>query len=506
MTEPKSVSEVLGMEKGLQQSNPKAYLTEDWKFTQVGGIDEYAEVFLKNERASIRLTRNRNRNEKAKSAPLQKGGIGRRIQQGQCLNQETKSSGRDEEVSDLKHNSLKLGDDSELLFQFTAKRMDLVKRGGVWQKKELAISQNRKCAAEYDISIDLLKGKGYAGASNSQKTQQRNEIKQKVCLRFERRFKSAPKERIQRNSDETVKSSKIRLYPFYEAKWGKDEIIDKECAFLLRKEVKSNSKMGAIEFTDFGKSLVDSENEEKANDHLKISSLQLVPKKILSDNQKTDSKVQAEENRKEEPMVNVMKVVCSPKPKLTAQEEGDRNNESSPDLTNLLMTNSGSLRETIKLIARITASSMLLTDKQILKLMERGNLKISKFLIIKKLLLSIHPHKYDSSVKESQPRKEIVSLLFAVLGFIDRCEKILKEVKGMSSLELFEKREAEIDCTERGVVVGKMPAISVVSYNHKSDIDNEDYQDSSSGKKKKSRRLTKRKEICVTKGDFFRDH
>ena len=500
----------LEMHQDVQQVNSQSRLVADWELNQSKGIDECcADMLLRGDRVSVKHNEDRNLNGKVNSAPLQKDEIGWRTPQRKCLYPDKQNLGWNEDISKATEEvdkNLNLGNGCELLFQFSAKRMDLIERDGAWQRKEMKISPGRKCRNGYEISIDLLKPKGYCGAGNEEKDQQRNEVKQKVCLRFERRFKSAPKERTHRNNDETIKSNKVHLYPFSEAKWIKDKNDDKDCEYFIIKDSRLSPKRDTMQNIDVRKGLVNIESPTVANEHLKISSLQLVPKNSADERQKTDSKVHPEERRKEESKRNVMKVVCSTKFRTDGHNENeDGINDGTFDVDNMLTMSSVSLRETLKLLGRITASSMLLTDKQILQLMESGNLKISKFLTIKKLLLSIHPSKYVSVAKEGRPRKEIAALLSAVLEFIDRCEKILKKAKGLSNLDFYERNDTEIDCTKRGIVIGKMPPISVMSYNYKSDVDNDDHQPESTKKKKKKNKIEpiKTKKIHAKKGDIY---
>ena len=500
--------EVLGMEQDSTKSKAQQSFTTGWEFAREKCIDEFA-VVPRTARASISLQRIRNQEGKGHSAPPEKENKRWRASQGKCFYLDKQNSEKNEECSNAKkvssENQKTASDKCDLLFQFTAKRMDIAERDGAWQKREINISPSRKYRKGYEISIDLLKPKRCNGRSNEEKDQQGNDVKQKACLRFDQRLKIGAKETTHRNLERTIKSGKIRLYPFYEAMWENGKIGDKEYDNVLTKEAKPSSKIDAMQFISFEKSLVNTENPSNSNEHLKISTLQLTPKSFSVDKCRTDAKVHAKEKREENSSRNATNTTCSPSLKSHLDEDTDQRNECSDDLANLLMVNSSSLRDTVTLLARITASSLMLTDKQILKLIDGGNLRIKNFLIIKRILLSMNAHEYASVARESQPHKEAAPLLFAVLGFIDRCEKVLKQANRTSSLENYEKNyAAEVDCTKRGIVIGKMPAISVMSYNHNCDlqIDNrEDLAKAKRRKKDKKIELLKAKEFLATKGN-----
>ena len=502
MAQARPASEVSRMSQEWlnMNSKPSNYMS-DWEFHPAK--QKCAEVIM-SEQGSAEGKGGRSNSGKINTALQEKVSRTSRTPQGKTLFIEKQNLENEEvlQARDLSKKNSKIVDDYDLYLQFTTKRIDLVQRDFSYQKKENKSSQAKKCQNEYEISVDLFKPKSPGGVEDEEKRSLRkNEVKQNVCSRFERRFKSAPKERTHRSNDETIKSSKIRLYPFYEAKWKKEQRNDEGCTYLVAKEVKSNEKADGTRLIDFGKGFLNIDESSKVTEHLKVSSLQLAPKKTGDEAQRNDTNVESKEKEKRDSDIKIMQVVCSPRPKPNEEENANEISEGSFDLANLLMMNSSSLRETLSLLARITASSMMLTNKQILKLIENGDLNISRFLIIKKLLLTIHPHQYPSIAGVGRPRKEIVSLLFAVLEFIDRCEKILKQAKGISSIELYENGNGEIDCTKRGVVIGKMPAISVMGYSRKNVIVSDKKQDIYKEKKSKVEMIKGRK-IRAKKGNF----
>ena len=501
--------EVLGMEQVSMKSKAHRSFIADWEFAQEKSIDEF-NVEPKTARASISLQRIGNREGKGHSAPLVKEKKRWKASQGKCLYSEKQNLGQNEEPSNAKEASSEsqkiASDNCELLLEFTAKRMDIVQRDGAWQKRDMNISPSRKYRKGYEISIDLLKPKSCNGRRNEERSHQGNDVKQKACLRFEQRFKSAPKERTHRHCEGTIKSGKIWLYPFYEAMWRTGKVCDKDYNNFLTKEAKSSSRIDAIQFINAEKNLVNAENPSNPNENLKISTLQLTPKSFSDDKCRTDAKVHAKENSEENFSSNAANSACSPSLKSHVDKDADKGNERSDDFVNFLMVNSSSLRDTVTLLARISASSLMLTDKQILKLIDCGNLRMKNFLIIKRILLSMNANEYASIAKDSHPHKEAAPLLFPVLGFIDRCEKVLKQAKRASSLENYEKNDAsEVNCTKRGIVVGKMPAISVVSYNHNCRLhsdDREDFAKVKKRKKKKKAEFLKTKEFLATRGNI----
>ncbi|XP_065059401.1 uncharacterized protein LOC135686927 isoform X2 [Rhopilema esculentum] len=385
-------------------------------------------------------------------------------------------------------NSSCLKTDESSCLEFVARRMDLVKRQDVSTKKTERRSAQTRGSFEYDITVNLFKGRIYKGHNCEDASQARSQEKKKVCGRFEKRFKSAPKERITACHEDVLQANKIRLYPFYETKWNKGETGDesaKQCSKLndkvdLSRQLRFESK----------KAFTRDERKNDINENLKVSSLQLTAKQRTNEYPESGKKPENREEKSAESEIKVMKILCPQKSNLE-ETQGDCEDflQCGLDLYNLLTMNSTSLRETMLLLARVTASSQLLSNQQILQLIENGDINISRFLIIKKLLLAVHPFntKTISGSFLVRPRKEILSLLNAVLEFIDRCEKILKQEKRASFLEALNDFDTGIDCIERGVVVGKMPSISVTGYNQGCKNSQTVVDDVASHKEKKKR-------------------
>lgn len=459
------------------------------------------------ERPSLEHTFSKSKNdmfgmEKASSTPTEKASKACRTPHSRYMYFHKQKNENEEEGSkgrEMFKKDPKVENGYGIYFQFTTKRIDLLKRDAINQKKEPRNSYTRKCLDGYEISVDLFKSKSSTRLPDELKSQRKDDAKQ-VCVRFERRFKSAPKERTHRSNEETIQSSKIRLYPFYETKWRKEKEGNDGSKYLLPKDIKLNEKTETIKLMDSGNTKGFGNVEETSNvtEHLKVSSVQLAPKKASDKTQANEANDNAKRGDSQGSDIKVMQVLCSPK---VNPDDGETVSDCNFSLADLLMMNSNSLRETLTLLVRITASSILLTNRQILRLIESGRLNISRFLIIKKLLLALRPTQYASIMggRDNRPRKEIVALLFAVLEFIDRCERVLQQAKRISKLEIYENEDTEVDCTKRGVIIGKMPAISVMGYNRKNGVDNIDHQETSS-KKKSNVELIKGKKIRTKRG------
>lgn len=498
MAQVRPASEISRKDQSRVRVNSRLTCTSDWELEQVK--DERAGR-LSGDSSSLKARRENCNSEKAYRTPSGKMSKEWRAPHHRYAYLEKERLDDERKMTkpgDILGKNSKLENADDILLQFKTKRIDLVERDWCNTRKEVKTSCTRKCLNGYEISVDLFNPRKFNGIGGEEKVARRDGAKGKVCVRFEKRFNSAPKERTHRTHDETINANKIRLYPFCETSWRKGQ-LNNEYFFT------KNLKQTAVRPVDFGNSRGFESVGDKGTvaDHLMVSSVQLTPKKAIERTQKSRP-VGATDAEEDGSQMNVMQVLCSPKTPKEGKGLDEMKESSSGELANIIMMHSKSLRETFILLARITASSMMLTSKQVLRLIENGDLNIGKFLIIKKLLLTVHPYQFASIAgEESKHGKEIVSLLFAVLEFIDRCEMIVKRGKGSSSLEACGNMHSEVDCTKRGVIVGKMPAISVMGYSRKNGLYRSDRVESSNRKKSKVE-LINGKKIRSKKGELQR--
>ena len=371
------------------------------------------------------------------------------------------------------------------------RQIELTTRDKYQFAKQVRSAQIRKFASEYEISIDLRKSRNFLEGENIEK---RSEKKKEVCHRFERRFKSAPAGRRTLANEEVLNTNKIRVYPFYEAQWQDrfgnhyfpddyDECYDdaevpnqnKRYFKLIRKEDRRPCSAAEI--------------AELVKHDLKVSSVQLAARNLKLKHEQTDKKDASATDEIPKSDLEISRSCCSHQ-ELNKEENYSKDFEfpeaylNSP---NLLETNLKNMQATLELLARVAAGAKNLSEEQLLRLIQNGNIIISKFLIIRKLLFNL-----QLRYLQKQDNKPISSIKM-VLDFIDRCEKIYNE----SDLSVDGIGEgyftSAVDCIKRGKVVGKMPPIEVKGFDREGKFKDKKIEYAALEQKKKNGTITTKK-------------
>ena len=381
--------------------------------------------------------------------------------------------------------------DLQTFHYLITRQIELTTRDKYQFAKQVRSAQIRKFAREYEISIDLRKSRNCLEGENIEK---RGEKKKEVCRRFERRFKSAPAGRRTLANEEVLNTNKIRLYPFYEAQW-QDEFGNlyvpadyDECYDDVHLPNQNERYFRLIRRED-RRPCSATEISELVKHDLKVSSVQLAARNLKLKHEQTNKKHASMTDEIPKSDIELSKSCCS---------HGELNNEENHckdfefpeaylDSPNLLETNVKNMRATLELLVRVAAGAKNLKEEQLLRLIQNGNIIISKFIIIRKLLLTL-----QLRYLQKQDNKAISSIKM-VVDFIDRCEKVYND----SNLSVGGFGEgyftSAVDCVKRGKVVGKMPSIEVKGFDREGNIKDKKTEHAALEQKKQNPLMTTKK-------------